>query len=141
MARRVVHVFNAMMRVVPILFCVFLAGCYSDQKQQLASCELQATKHTQAIRDLEVQNQESSDFVETCMGAGGYEFDDDYCPIRFQKRALLKRTGTETNQELGEKLARIEQVQKVVAGCYQPMSWFGKKALNLERMLGQASDR
>lgn len=130
-----------MTRYLTLLFCLTLTGCYSDQRQQLASCELQSKRQTQASQSEEVQEKESSDFIELCMRAAGYEFEGFFCPAHFQMTTLLNRTGTETNLELGRKITTIENVQKIVVGCYEPMSWLGKQMLKMERALGIASDR
>jgi hypothetical protein len=65
---------------LPLLLGVLLAGCYSDQKQQLSACQLRAEENNQLARS------DKSRYVERCMYAGAW--------IR-NRCGQLSRLGTE----------------------------------------------
>jgi len=73
-----------MSRYLILLFALFLAGCYSDQKQQVAACELQANQHARTTDDMEIRARESSEETELCMRAHGYELVEDNCPVNLR---------------------------------------------------------
>jgi hypothetical protein len=124
-------------RFLPLLLALLLTGCYSDQKQELASCELEVKRSPpQHYDSVAVQDQVESEYLELCMRAKGYEFSEEYCPFEWSQAALLKRTGNETNLELGTKIVAIEQMQKSTVSCYRPMGWVGQKILDVEQRLG-----
>ena len=134
--------------LLPISF--LLTGCYSDQKQQVSSCELEAKQHVAIDEPLEIQDNESSEYIELCMQAHGYEVVEDDCPRPLQSfnsipkvdpdfyRSLGKEQKDNLNVETGKKIMAIEELQKIQPACYEPMGWFSKKLLRFERYWGEA---
>jgi hypothetical protein len=72
-------------RFLPLVLLLLLAGCYSDQKQQLSACELRAKQRTEASDDAA-----SSEYIELCMRAQGYEIVQDDCPSYCRQIPFLK---------------------------------------------------
>lgn len=72
-------------RFLPLVLLLLLAGCYSDQKQHVSACELQAKQHTNANDDAA-----SSEYIELCMRAQGYEVVQDDCPSYLQTDTVPK---------------------------------------------------
>src|SRR5947208_2133327 len=131
-------------RFLPLVLLLVLAGCYSDQKQQLSACELQAKQHIGASDDAA-----SSEYIELCMRAQGYEIVQDDCPSYMQTdsvprvdpdyyRSLSQEQKDRLNYETGKKIVAIEQMQKIEPACYEPMGWFGKRTLRFEKWFGTA---
>ena len=137
-----------MSRYLILLFALFLAGCYSDQKQQVAACELQANQHARTNDDMEIRDRKSSEESELCMRAHGYELVEDNCPanlrtgsIRSDPEAYSKASEADKasmNLEIGKQIARLLDIQKIESECYEPMGWLGKKTLRFERRFGLA---
>jgi hypothetical protein len=141
-----------MSRFLPFVLLSLLAGCYSDQKQQLSACQLQAKQQTDAgdgSLPQEVRDRESTEYIELCMRAQGYEFVQDNCPRYIPTNIVPKadpdygRSLTEEQQrqhyiEVGIKIIAIAQIQKIEPTCYEPMGWFGKRILRYEKWLGTA---
>ena len=73
-----------------MMLSLFLVGCYSDQKQQLSACQLQTKQHTDQTQSIGVQNKETSEYIELCMGAKGYEIVQDDCPAYLRTDSLPK---------------------------------------------------
>jgi hypothetical protein len=131
-----------------VLFSLSLTGCYSDQKQQLSACRLQAKQHVVRDEPLEIQDRESSEYIELCMQAQGYEIVQDDCPATLQTdsipspdigssyNSLSQDQKDKLNRETGRKILAIEAVQKLEPICYEPMGWFGKRSLRFEKWLG-----
>jgi hypothetical protein len=128
--------------LMPLL--LFLAGCYSDQKQQLGACELQAKQRAEASDEAA-----SSEYIELCMRAQGYEFVQDDCPSYLQTdtvpkvdhdyyRSLSQEQKDRLNIETGKKIIAIEQMQKSEPACYEPMGWSSKRTLRFEKWFGTA---
>jgi len=131
-------------RFLPLVLLLLLAGCYSDQKQQLSACELQAKQHTDANDDAA-----SSKYIELCMRAEGYEVAQDDCPSYMQSdtvpkvdpdyyRSLTQEQKDRVNYETGKKIVAMEQMQKNEPACYEPMGWLGKRILRFEKWFGTA---
>ncbi len=59
-----------MKRVAALLLAVFLGGCFENQKQKAAACELEAQRTYPAER-LELSNQ-MGNYIKLCMAAAGY---------------------------------------------------------------------
>jgi hypothetical protein len=129
-------------RFLPLMLLLLLVGCYSDQKQQLSACELQAKQHTEANNDAE-----SSKYIELCMGARGYEVVQDDCPSYMQTdtvpkvnpdyyRSLTQEQKDRVNYETGKKIIAMERMQKIEPICYEPMGWLGKRILRFEKWFG-----
>jgi hypothetical protein len=95
---------------VLVLLTLPLAGCFADQKQQLASCKLEAIK----LYPNEDQNYsiKVNHYVTTCMGVHNYEYDGSKtgCGV----------TGNEQQP-----------------CCYEPTSWVGRLLYDLETRLTQ----
>lgn len=133
-------------RFLPLVLLLLLAGCYSDQKQHVSACELQAKLHTNPNDDA------SSEYIELCMRAQGYEVVQDDCPSYLQTdtvpkvdpdyyRSLTQEQKDRVNYETGKKVVVIEQIQKIEPACYEPMGWLGKRLLRFEKLLGTAKAR
>jgi hypothetical protein len=134
-----------MRRFLPLLLILLLSGCYSDQKQQLSACELQAKQHNiGASESIDVQDQETSEYIELCMRAHGYEIVQDGCPDNLSTdliprpdpefyHSLNKEQQARLNLETGRKIRKIEGLQKIEPECYEPMGWFGKRSLRYEK--------
>jgi hypothetical protein len=132
-----------MSRYLILLLALFLTGCYSDQKQQVAACELQANQHARTNDDMEIRGRESSEETELCMRAHGYELVEDNCSvnlrtgsIRSDPEAYSKASEADKasmNLEIGKQIARLLDIQKIESECYEPMGWLGKKTLRFER--------
>lgn len=139
-----------MLRLFPLVGVLFLAGCYAGQKQQLASCELQAKREVQKNSDLPY-DVEVSEYIVLCMRARGYEFDQDWCPLKVQVNSILKPTdpdylGSLSEEQkkkhyrrIGEMIILIERMQKGEPACYEPMGWVGKQLLAFEKWIGTAN--
>jgi hypothetical protein len=70
------------MRGWPILLlAVLLCGCFDDQKQQVAACQLEAI-HTYPTQQLYVGG-DVEHYIRTCMTAHGYDFNlfDKRCEV------------------------------------------------------------
>ena len=123
-----------MKRLLPLLFALLLSGCYWNQKQQFGACALEAGRHT--LR-------EDSDYVEACMRAHGYAINQDQCPKVLREDP--QRPDPAALEAMSNELRRayLEQIEKQVAGlaayrkaeptCYEPIGWFGKRALRIEK--------
>ena len=64
----------------PLLLFVVLAGCYSDQRQQLAVCKMELRGKVFSANP-EIQAKAETDTLELCMNARGYEVVENSCPI------------------------------------------------------------
>ena len=142
-----------MSRFLALLLAFFLAGCYSDQKQQLSACQLQVKQHIRTTQNIEAQEHESSGETELCMQAHGYEIVEDNCPVylrtdsivaaaRANAEAYSNASDAEKKRmyiETGTKIRRMEDIQKISPECYQPMGWLGKQILRFEKQIGLAS--
>ena len=131
-------------RFLPLVLMLLLAGCYSDQKQQLSACELQAKQHSEANGDAA-----SSEYIELCMRVQGYEIVQGDCPSYIQTdtvprvdpdyyRSLTQEQKDRVNYETGKKIVAMEQIQRIEPVCYEPMGWLGKRILRFEKWLGTA---
>jgi hypothetical protein len=134
-------------RFLPLLLALVLSGCYSDQKQEVATCQLQAKQHTDPNEDVQIQDVKSSEYIELCMQAHGYEIVEDNCPVRIRTDSVSKpdphfyaslseSEKYKLNLETGKKLMAIEGIQKIEPACYEPLGWVGKRSLRLEKWLG-----
>jgi hypothetical protein len=134
-----------MKRLLPLLFALLLSGCYWNQKQQFVSCALEAGRHTSRADVPANFPPPGSDYVEACMRAHGYELNQDQCPtlrddvIRLDPAAIaalgeqLRRAYTE---EIEKRLAALAAWRKAEPTCYEPIGWFGKRVLRIEKWLG-----
>jgi hypothetical protein len=93
---------------VLVLLSLPLAGCFADQKQQLAACKLEAIKLYP--NEQQQYSAKVGDFLKACMGAHGYEYD------AFQKMCGSS-VGIPTPVDLY---------------CYVPTSWVGWLVYRLE---------
>jgi hypothetical protein len=135
-----------MKQLIPLLLGLLLSGCYSDQKQQLSMCELKEHARTAD----QVQDLPASDYVALCMRAQGYEIVEDDCPA-FMRTNLIPKPDPEfydslsenqknrLNMETGTKIMNMEAMQKIDPACYEPMGWFDKRILRLEKWFGASS--
>jgi hypothetical protein len=93
--------------VLVALLAFPLAGCFADQKQQVASCELEAMHlypGKQSVDDL----LNIHDYIRTCMQAHGYEFSPS--------QSACESSATMVDDP----------------SCYAPMSWVGQLLYRLE---------
>jgi hypothetical protein len=69
--------------LLAVLVAIPVAGCFDDQKRQIAVCELDAI-HTYPSERLDVGGK-IEHLIITCMRAQGYAFDmtDKRCPVEF----------------------------------------------------------
>jgi hypothetical protein len=135
-----------MKRLLPLLFCLLLAGCQWSQKQQFDACASEATRHT-AREDSAARLTLTSNYVEACMRAHGYELNQAQCP-RVLREDSIQRLDPAALATLSEELRRAytEGIEKSLAAmapwrkaeptCYEPMGWFGKRVLWIEKWLG-----
>jgi hypothetical protein len=125
-----------MSRFLPLLLLgLLLSGCYSDQKQQLGECDLQAQQ----------QSKDTVDYISLCMRAHGYEVVQDDCPKEGLLRYTLPKVDPEFFSSLSQEQKRsfsierskdleiIERLATLEPACYEPMGWFGKRFLKLEK--------
>lgn len=117
----------------PLLVVVMLAGCYSDQRQQLAVCRMELREKVFSANP-ETQAKAETDTLELCMNARGYEVVEDDCPTG--RSSLGHDPGDYTVS--GKKIMALEGLQRIDPHCYQPLSWWGKRLIWLERMIGTA---
>lgn len=126
---------------LPVL--LLLAGCYADQEQQLAACQLMYEVGPAAT---EVDDKQNTDNIELCMRAQGYEFIDP-CSTHAERlplpdpatyRTLSEQQKTLHNIEVGKMVIAVEALQRREPACYEPMSWMGKQVLQFERRFGAA---
>jgi hypothetical protein len=129
-------------RFLALLLAFFLAGCYSDQKQQLSACQLQVKQHMRTIQNIEAQDRKSSEETELCMQAHGYEIVEDNCPDYLRTDAIdvnpWKATLEAYEASLADKI-RMKASKKIHPECYQPMGWLAKQILRFEKQIGLAS--
>jgi hypothetical protein len=144
-----------MKRFLPLLLSLLLAGCYSDQKQQLSTCQLQAKERNQSNAN---GDSDMAENIELCMRAHGYEIVTNDCPasvrIDYENHifpdsipkpnpnvynSLTKEQQDRLNIETGKKIEAIEAMQKIEPACYEPMGWFGKRSLRLKKWLGTSN--
>jgi hypothetical protein len=114
------------------LFIVFLcllplAGCYSEQKQQLAKCRIQEDAYSRPgqTADANVTMMASSNRVELCMEAAGYEMattNDTICHV-----------GISSDQDY---MVTSDYTRAAMPICYQPTGWFAKLVFRFENALG-----
>ena len=64
----------------PVLLFVVLAGCYSDQRQQLAVCKMELRGKVFSANP-EIQAKAETDTLELCMNARGYEVVENDCTV------------------------------------------------------------
>jgi hypothetical protein len=118
-----------MSRFLSLVLGLLLSGCYSDQKQQLSACELQAKQHTRTDVEIAIQDQESSEYIELCMRARGYEIVEDDCPTHLRidsirkpdpefYNSLSEKQKDQLNLETGRRIVAIEGMQKIEPACY-----------------------
>jgi len=125
-----------------LLFALLLSGCYGNQKQQFVACALEAGRHA-SRQDVPANfPPPGSDYVEACMRAHGYELNQDQCPtlrddvIRLDPAAIaalgekLRKTYTD---EIEKRLAALAAWRKAEPTCYEPLGWFGKRVLRIEK--------
>ena len=134
-----------MKRLLPLLFALLLSGCYWNQKQQFVACALEFGRHTPR-EDVPADFPLGSDYAEACMRAHGYELNQDQCPRL--RDDVISRLDPAAIATLGEKLRRAytEGIEKGLAAlaawrkveptCYEPIGWFGKRVLRIEKWLG-----
>ena len=117
----------------PVLLFVVLAGCYSDQRQQLAICKVELRGKVFSANS-EIQAKAETDTLELCMNARGYEVVENDCTIG---RSSLGHQ-LDDYVESGKKVIALEGLQRIDPHCYEPLTWWGKRLLWLERMIGTA---
>lgn len=104
---------------------------------------MEAKRHVAQAQSLEIQEKESSDYIEICMQAQGYEIVEDDCPTYMRTDSIPKsdpnfysslsqQQKNSVNIELGRKIRVVEGMQRIEPACYEPMEWFGKRFLRFE---------
>ena len=106
------------------LLCLVLAGCYSDQKQQLAVCRVEIDKQMDSLATETVNERLfiSSARITLCMATKGYE--------------VVKLTAPECVGGSSLNEAMNQYAQALSARCYAPMSWVARRVFDIERKLG-----
>ena len=94
-----------------ILLALFLCGCLSEQKMQLAACELEET--TSITGQDWKQRLFQDDFISKCVRSNGYEFALSNAKCEFRNPNPKHRIYRELH-------------------CYRPESWLGSLAYNIE---------
>lgn len=117
----------------PLLLFVVLAGCYSDQRQQLAVCKMDLRGKVFSANP-EIQAKAETDTLELCMNARGYEVVENSCPIGHSSLGIQSGDYVET----GKKIVALEGLQRIDPLCYEPLNWWGKRLFWLEQMAGIA---
>jgi hypothetical protein len=95
-----------------LLLTLPLAGCYADQKKQLALCEAGAP-HTDKGQPLTS--------IQACMDKAGYRF-----------IAWNYGSGVQVDCDLGAVVAGAPSPLGTDAQCFQPKSWLGLKIYRIE---------
>jgi hypothetical protein len=90
-----------------VLLLLTLSGCFNDQKQQLAKCELEA-------RQYPPRSNEAITYINLCMQANGYEWD------RIEKRCTVGRFDDWSMDELRNPY------------CYEPTGWLARGLYRLQ---------
>ena len=124
---------SILIRPFPLLLFVVLAGCYSDQRQQLAVCKMELRGKVFSANP-EIQAKAETDTLELCMNARGYEVVENSCPIG--RSSLGLQSGDYV--EAGKKIIALEGLQRIDPHCYEPLNWWGKRMFWLEQMVGTA---
>jgi hypothetical protein len=94
------------------LLCLPLAGCYADQKQQLASCEAAAPRTG--------ENQPFT-AIRACMDKAGYRWIAwDYA------------SGTEVECDMGAVIKGQPSATGTDAVCFEPKGWLALKIYRIE---------
>jgi hypothetical protein len=91
---------------------LLLAGCYSDQKKQLAMCETGAP-HTGKDQPLKS--------IQACMDKAGYGF-----------IAWDYSSGTQVDCDLGSIIKGVPSPLGTDAQCFQPKGWLALKIYRIE---------
>ena len=100
-----------MKRVIAVLLPLSLCGCISQQKRELATCELEAIKSFPGEKwD---QQFRQANFILSCMQENGYELD--------LTNRKCRPPGPEVHVWLRRELH-----------CYRPDNWFGKIGYEIE---------
>ena len=135
-----------MKRLLPLLFALLLSGCHWNKKQQFVACALEAGRHTPREDVPADFPSPGYEYVEICMRAHGYELNQDQCPRL--RDDVISRPDPAALAAMGEKLRRAytEGIEKGLAAlaawrkveptCYEPIGWFGKRVLRIEKWLG-----
>jgi hypothetical protein len=90
--------------LLALLLALPLAGCYSDQKQQVAACKLEAMR----LYPGDAPSFKIGDYIQTCMETHAYE-------INVPQSSCV-----------------VTDNYKYDPGCYAPVSWVGRHLYNLE---------
>ena len=120
-----------MKAIVPLFLCLILCGCYSDQKQRLASCQI--TDINDPPTPTVGMSSESILFVsashiELCMQSHGYEIVPS---VRFPCSVDA--------QTPADKIASRTFGQAISPICYAPMNIVSRQIFKLERLFGQVN--
>jgi hypothetical protein len=124
---------STLIHLFPLLLFVVLAGCYSDQRQQLAVCKMELRDKLFSANP-DIQAKAETDTLELCMNARGYEVVENSCPIG--RSSLGPESGDYV--ETGKKIIALESLQRIDPHCYEPLNWWGKRLFWLEQMVGIA---
>jgi hypothetical protein len=114
-------------------FLVFLSGCYSDQEQQEAACQLAADK----FLDEHVKSSDSigniieeGNLTQLCMREHGYAYaETTICVEKFPSPPLTALDAT---------MVALTQ-KETSAFCYVPTGWVDRKIYDLEVSLGNVT--
>ena len=115
---------NRLLLAASLVFVLLLAGCYSDQRQQLAACQLQAQSRNRAgeTADRAIMQQDSE--IELCMGAHGYELIESDCPpfLRFSigKALATPGSGSRTSARSGFRAGTVMALSVGAGGAWAP---------------------
>ncbi|MGY2903638.1 hypothetical protein [Bradyrhizobium sp. URHC0002] len=124
---------STLIHLFPLLLFVVLAGCYSDQRQQLAVCKMDLRSKVFSANP-EIQAKAETDTLELCMNARGYEVVENSCPIGHSSLGSQSDDYVET----GKKIVALGGLQRIDPLCYEPLNWWGKRLFWLEQMVGIA---
>jgi hypothetical protein len=137
-----------MKRLLPLLFALLLSGCYWNQKQKFAACALEAGR--QPREDVPAGfPPPGTEYVAACMRAHGYQLNQDQCPTLHDNVikpdddlmkdpaaiAALGELLKPYTEGIEKRLAALAAWRKAEPTCYEPIGWFGKQVLRIEKWL------
>jgi hypothetical protein len=122
-----------------------LVGCFSDQKEQAAKCQISTDRH-------DPNDVLKADNIKLCMRAHGYAFVQADCPasVRIpsdsEMAAMAARQGVSPsdtdryNLWTGVHLEVFWTEQAEEPLCYEPFGWGARQSLKLEKLIGKNSN-
>jgi len=131
-----------MKRLLPLLFALLLSACSWTQEQQLLACGVEAGQNT---RRADRPEYFPADYVETCMRTHGYALNLDQCPaLRDDPNeldaaglaALSEQLRKAYDEAMEKHRPALAAYRKLEPTCYEPIGWFGKQVLRIEKWLG-----